>query len=946
MKRVLSAVLICLGILPLAAQQAAAPLPAPLGLPTSKLLYTVPGAPQRTNSLPTALVVSPDGRYVAVLNAGYGTSESGNAQSIAILELSTGKLTDFPDAHLKPNLHQDYSYGLAFNARGDELFASIISTSDPEGRKEGNIGNGIAVYSFTDGRVTPKRFLKIPLQTLAAGKKYPANASKVTGGKAVPSPAGLAVVASPQGARLLVANNLADNAILMDATTGETLATFDLSISDYVPASYPYAVVATRDGRRAWVSLWNTSQVAELDLEHGKVVRTLQCSSTEAQNCVISSAGRPSGHASALALTPDEKWLYVAFANCDTVQAFNTATGYFAYAFHAELPGQKAFGAFPDALAIDAAANRLYVANASTDSVAVFRIGDNGAPYKGRTFYSMTAQALGFIPTEWYPTAIAISQGKLVIASGKGRGTGPNKAKSEPGSRKPFRFVGNLLYGSLATIETASIAPQLASWTAEVLRSNLISGNRRKLDFTPSDHSSSPIHHVIYIIKENRTYDQLFGDIAAANGDPSLVMYGEEITPNQHALARQFGVLDNFYDSGEVSGDGHVWSTAAITSDYMEKTWQTNYRNNERTYDYEGEVAGEMPLLQGIANVDSPASGYLWTNVARAGIRYRHYGEFVDTTWCGTPPRQNSPASTGLSSATCTRKSVAKGEPLPAGMGAAPGTLSPWPWPVPIIAANTASMPELVGHFDPAYADFRQDYPDQYRVDEFLREFSGFVNARQKHDEANELPNLVVLRLPNDHTSGARPFMPSPRASVADNDLALGRLVEAVSRSPYWDDTAILVLEDDAQDGPDHVDAHRSIALVISKYSPRGSGGAPYVEHRFYTTVNMIRTLEDLLGLPPMNQNDAHAAAMEGLFSGRGDQPPFIADYRNRDNGMLYEANPEKGPGARASMKMDFSREDRAPAALLNRVLWQLSKGNMPMPRPKHNMIPENVGRD
>jgi hypothetical protein len=263
---------------------------------------------------------------------------------------------------------------------------------------------------------------------------------------------------------------------------------------------------------------------------------------------------------------------------------------------------------------------------------------------------------------------------------------------------------------------------------------------------------------------------------------------------------------------------------------------------------------------------------------------------------------------------------------------------------VPLIAGNMATMPELVDHFDPNFADFRLDYPDQYRADEFLREFAGFVSAREKQDTEYELPNLVVLRFPNDHTAGTKPGMPSPRASVVDNDLALGRIVEAVSHSPYWDDTAILVLEDDAQDGPDHVDSHRSIGLVISKYSPRSE--KPFVESRFYTTVNMIRTLEDLLGMPVMNQNDAHAAPIDGLFRGKGDQPAYMADYRNRANGLLYEMNPEKGPGAKESAKMDFSVADRAPAAKLNQVLWRATKGSQPMPKPLHAVIPDSKDRD
>jgi hypothetical protein len=246
----------------------------------------------------------------------------------------------------------------------------------------------------------------------------------------------------------------------------------------------------------------------------------------------------------------------------------------------------------------------------------------------------------------------------------------------------------------------------------------------------------------------------------------------------------------------------------------------------------------------------------------------------------------------------------------------------------------------LRDHFDPLYPDFNTDYPDQLRADEFLNEFGAYVRARDAHEGPEfELPSFVLLYLPDDHTGGTRPNLPRPAASVADNDLALGRVVDALSHSAYWDDTAILVLEDDAQDGADHVDAHRSIAFVVSKYSP-GSAAQPYVEHHFYTTVNLIHTMEMLLGLPPMNQNDAYAPVMGQMFSGSGDQPAYKADYRNLKNGLIYETNKREAPGAKISSKMDFSRPDVAGAARLNQVLWRDQKGSAPMPASKHAVFP------
>jgi hypothetical protein len=280
-----------------------------------------------------------------------------------------------------------------------------------------------------------------------------------------------------------------------------------------------------------------------------------------------------------------------------------------------------------------------------------------------------------------------------------------------------------------------------------------------------------------------------------------------------------------------------------------------------------------------------------------------------------------------LAGPSCARKTVALGEPLPAEWG---GGVSKFPWPIPLIASNTATKPELVGHFAPESPDFNLAVPDQIRVDVFLRHLKQWVADRERGNDT--MPNFILLRLPDDHTAGTRPGGPTPKSSVADNDLAVGRAVEAVSHSAYWDDTAFFILEDDAQNGADHVDAHRSIAFVVSKYSPHGPNGAPFVDSRFYSTVSVIRTMETLLGLPPMNNNDAFSSLISTLFTGPGDQAPYMADTTNRDNGLIYTANPKNAAGAKASMKMDFSHEDRAPTEKLNVILWKDAMGNAPVP--------------
>jgi hypothetical protein len=438
---------------------------------------------------------------------------------------------------------------------------------------------------------------------------------------------------------------------------------------------------------------------------------------------------------------------------------------------------------------------------------------------------------------------------------------------------------------------------------------------------------------VIYIIKENRTYDQVLGDLEkggrkVGNGDSTLTMYGASITPNEHKLALQFGVLDNFYDSGEVSGDGHVWSNAAIGTDYLEKTWQQNYRGGQRTYDFEGVVADGYPLLQKIPDVNEPESGYLWGNLARHGKTYYHFAEYISSKFCDEKATTNPQEGPVLEGKRCGRPSIKPGESIPAEWG---GGENKWPWAIPLIAQNVATKPELEGHFAPESPDFNLRIPDQIRVQVFLRHLEQWKrDLAAGHDT---MPNFIQLRLPNDHTAGTTVGGPTPRSSVADNDLAVGRAVEAISHSGFWDNTAFFILEDDAQAGADHVDAHRSLALVISKYAPHAKpGDAASVDDRFYSTVSVIRTMEALLGLPPMNNNDAFASLISSEFTGAGDQPAYDADYSNRDNGLIYTANKPNAPGAAASAKMDFKHADRAPTEKLNLILWQDAKGSQPPP--------------
>ena len=911
-----------------------------ISLPTSKTLtIPTPGRIGSTNSFPATITLSPDGRYAALLNDGYGTQETSAMQSIAILDLKTNQITEFPDKRFGEEVHQSYFLGLVFGSDGKHLYASVGSITDPTAEKPADTGNGIAVYSFANGNVEPERFIAIDPQSLTAGKKVAIGLRKTAPGTAIPYPAGLALVSSGGNKdHLLVANNLSDNAVLLDVASGKVLQHFDLSTDELVPSSFPYTCVVTRDARRAWCSLWNASRVAELDLASGKVVRWIKLQ--EPKDPIA-----PGSHPTALLLSPDEKTLYVALSNADAVAEVSTEKGDVIASLNTSVREQKYAGTYPSALSQSPDGKRLFVADASSNAIAVFdtsKVRAISAPQDAAGAVP-TLSALGFIPTDWYPSALAVQGDDLLIATAKGQGAGPNKGLGKTTYEVRHHghpYIPTLLRGSIARLNIPSTLGKLDELTRVVEHDNLLHNDPATIQFAGG---KNPIKHVIYVIKENRTYDQILGDLKVGDGDPSLTMYGADITPNEHNLALQFGVLDNFYDSGEVSGDGHLWSTAAITSDYNEKTWQIAYRGKERTYDFQGSVADEYPLEHNQPDIDDPSTGFLWDNVAHHGLTYRDYGEFVNAGWCNktrkaTTPKQGTPSA---QQSPCPRTELNQGDPLPPNVGDPHAGPSPFPWTVPLFKGVKATKAVLRDHFDPLYPDFNTDYPDQLRADEFLNEFAAYKRAREENESPEfQLPAFVLLYLPDDHTGGTRPEHARPAAAVADNDLALGRVVDAVSHSPYWEDTAIFILEDDAQDGGDHVDAHRSIAFVVSKYSP-GTAAEPYVDHRFYTTVNTVHTMEMLLGLPPMNQNDAYAPAMGPMFSGAGTQPAFKADYRNLKNGLIYETNKSDARGAGESAKMDFSRPDAAGAARLNRVLWQDQKGDAaPVPAPKHKVFP------
>jgi DNA-binding beta-propeller fold protein YncE len=912
-------------------------LPGALNLSTGKQLMTpVPGDPQRTNSLPMSLAVSPDRRWVVSLNAGFGTFESGYMQSLAVLDTRTGAVKDFPDARTLIDARQTFFSGLAFSADGGKVYASLATSTDLKGDAQGRTGNGIVVYGFADGVPTPKGFLPLPPVALAAGRH--SSLSSGDDRTVSPYPAAIAVVPG-EIERLLVAENLSDTVAMLDTKSGTLMRRFDLSVSENVPAAYPIALAVTKDGKRAFVALWNVSEVVELDLGAGTLVRRVQLMKP-------SSPTAPGTHPCALLLDERAGVLYAALSNRDAVAAIEIGNsdpaghrrlqvkGY----FDTRLPGQSYFGAEPSALAENEDGSRLYAANLGSDAVAIL---------EPRRLHSMSGKGMvepiGYVPTELMPMALASVGPTLYVASAKGKGTGPNNmappptdaTKGMPLMLRSFTYSPTLLYGSLAALNQAAMEAELKTSTGVVLESNRMKAAQETIQFAGG---GSPIKHVIYILKENRTYDQVLGDLAkggkpVGNGDPTLTMYGAAITPNQHLLALQFGVLDNFFDSGEVSGDGHVWSNAGIGTDYVEKTWQQNYRSEQRTYDYEGMVADGYPLLQHIPDVSEPASGYLWTNFAAHGKTIYHFAEYISSIFCDGKKVAKRAADPKLGAMSgnvvrCASPTIEPGEPIPEEWG---GGTNLWPWAIPRLADNIATKPELVGHFAPESPDFNVRVPDQIRANVFLRHFEQWKRDRAAGNDT--MPNYIQLRLPNDHTAGTTLGGPTPKSSVADNDLAVGRVVEAISHSVFWNDTAILILEDDSQAGADHVDAHRSLGIVVSKYAPHPKAGeAAVVDSRFYSTVSMLRTMETLLEVPPMNNNDALCSLISTLFNGPGDQPAFEADVSNRDNGLIYTANTAKTAGAAQSEKMDFRHADRADPSKLNLILWQDAMGARPPP--------------
>jgi YVTN family beta-propeller protein len=631
----------------------------------------------------------------------------------------------------------------------------------------------------------------------------------------------VAIARAPDGS-LAVAGDLGDRVAFVDPAAERVSAKVDVG-------RHPAALAFSTDGSTLYVADRGESSVDVVNVAAHAV---------EARIAV-------GLHPAALALAGDR--LYVADSDDDDVAVIDLTTR--RVIERAAIPFRRAdtVGTSPNALVLDG--DRLYVSCGAANAIAVFRTTTAGlAP-------------VGAIPTGWYPTAVAVDRahGVLYVADGKGESghANPGYAGGTDVTRlanpAPKQYIADQLVGSIRRIAIPDDAA-LARGNADVRDLAQHEG----VPPSPIVRAGGPIKHVIYVIKENRSYDQVLGDVAGADGDPQLVLFGDRVTPNQHAIVGRFGVFDRFFENAHISADGHNWSTAAIANDYLEKMWPADYANRRPMYDFED-----------AAEASIPHAGYLWDDAVAHGVSLRNYGEF---------------ATEGPSK------------------------------PAPVSVSSDVLRPRT----DRAYATFDMAVLDVDRFTEWKREFDGY-------ERSHTLPQLEIVRFPRDHTSGTRPGSATPKAMVADNDLAVGRLVDAVSHSADWASTAIFILEDDAQNGPDHVDEQRSTFYLASPYAAGG------VQHASYTQASVLRTIEILLGMPPMTPYDAGARPLSAAFRATPNLQPFDALPARTD---LDAVNPKTAYRAADSARLDFAQADRVDDGTLNDILWHAVKGPSATPPP------------
>ena len=945
--------------------------------PAGTLVQDLTTRQTAVGALPVDFVRSPDksgpggeGRFLIAVNCGYGVQFNAAAnrgqQSLAVIDLNAKPAVVIQNVYFPSP--QSVNVGVVFSPAPQEDGSYALYVS-------GGFENKIWIFRFQPDSQTPvtppspgpNTNVEAPFIDVT-GFAFAANSPRYNSDRPPVYPTGIAI--TPDGNTLFVANNLGDSlGIIEDVRGVRRLIRVDLRSSAYREQFvYPYGVAVVREQNgnvKAYVTCWNENAVA--------VVRPSQSGQSVSRVLV----GR---HPTVALLNPARTRLYVANSNDDTVSVIDTTTDKEIERISVRLSEGVPMGSSPEGLALRG--DHLYVANAHSNSLAIVEL---SAKARGEGWDDARSKVRGFIPTGQYPSAVAVVGQTIFIGNGKGTGVqnssmvvdNSGRVPNAPNERFPVgsgraggqggQYSVAVVVGNISSVNTPD-DPALARYTQQVMRNNGLLGQRQANLFA----GGSPIKHVIYIIKENRTYDQVFGDVeksgdgTKADGDASLAIFGsgaaatrnaqrQDITPNHRALALRFGLFDRFFVNSEASPDGHNWSTAAFSTDYVDKAFRWNYGRRGRTYDFEGfnrlpnyepvrnvpslfgpkatseDVVNFMqryvPYLNGARDVAEPETLYLWDAAARAGLTYRNYGEFL--------------ATLSEADVNAIRSNRAK----------------TYPDLTPTVTAF-ATKKSLEGRFNSHYRNFDMDTPDSMTVDSYRAAREGSASALisnahvdsrfrgnsrlgtwldefQKMVAERSLPNLSILRLSNDHTDGIAARKPTPQFYVADNDYALGLLVEAVSNSPYWKDTAIVVVEDDAQDGPDHVDAHRSVALLISAYNRPGA-----LIHEFHNTVSLIRTIELLLGIEPMNQLDATATPIN-IFRAEADLKPYKALLPNvaLDNLITPPArDAETAYWMERSEEQDLAHADMADPEVLNRIIWFSVKGNTPM--PKINSLP------
>lgn len=755
------------------------------------------GRSLQLGDLPLNLQISVSGKLLAVTNNGQST------QSIQLIDPKTETILD--DKPIKKAW-----YGLQFSRDEKTLYVS------------GANDNVILAYPIQNKKLGNA-------DTLRLGKLWP---NKI-------SPTGIAV--NDAAGRLYTVTKENNALYVLNLKTKQVVSQTDLGHE-------AYACLLSPDKTKLYISLWGGDKLAVYNTQNGKIEREISTGS----------------HPNEIISNKKGTYLFVANAQDNSVSVINTASGKVMETISAALYPTKLTGSTTNGLALSPDEKTLYIANADNNCLAVF---DVSAPGKSKT--------KGFIPTGWYPTSVRTLGNKIFVANGKGFTSLPNpkgpqpvvKAddsgyQKSPTARKDVQYIGGLFKGTLSIIDKPDAA-KLNTYSKQVYANTPFTPKKtltaKGLAGNPVPTRAgqkSPIKYVFYVIKENRTYDQVLGDMPEGNGDTSLCIFGEKVTPNQHALAREFVLLDNFYVDAEVSADGHNWSMAAYANDYVEKTWPISYGGRGGTYDYEG-----------TRKIAHPRDGFIWDYCKRASIRYRSYGEFA--------------------------------------------------------ANGKAAIKALEGNICNQSPDFNLDITDVHREEIWEHDFDSLLKM-------NKVPHFSTIRLGNDHTSGQKKGKISPISAVADNDLAVGKLIEHLSKSPVWKESAVFILEDDAQNGSDHIDAHRSPAYIISPYIKRKT-----VNHNMYSTSGFLRTMELILGLPPMSQYDAAATPLFDCFTATPDTTFYTAKSALVS---LEERNVAVNESSRRSEKWNFAKEDAAPDLDLNEVVWKAVRGeNSVMPAPRRS---------